>query len=112
MGEKVMSIDICVKNLRDETPKNPWDIRVDRTSALGNPYVMNTEEDRDVVIDRYFEWFYSSLSTTEVYYELLCLRMIYNKYEKLNLFCWCAPNRCHADIIREYLIREEERRRY
>ena len=46
-----MSIEIC--NLRKEKPCNPWDVRVDRTSVLGNPFYMQNEKYRNFVCDRY-----------------------------------------------------------
>jgi len=32
-----------IKNLRYEKPKHEWDVRVDRTSILGNPFYMQNE---------------------------------------------------------------------
>jgi len=34
---------IYVKNLRHEKPKHEWNVRIDRTSILGNPFYMQTK---------------------------------------------------------------------
>ena len=39
------TIEIC--NLRNKKPKYLYDVIVDRSSPLGNPFVMETEEFRN-----------------------------------------------------------------
>lgn len=95
--------DIQIKNLRNEKPKNPWGVKVDRSHYLGNDFVMKTESDRDKVCGQYDEWFYRELSDSVMQSELSVLKGILIKYGKLNLFCWCAPKRCHAETIKRYL---------
>lgn len=105
-------IDISVKNLRTEKPINPWDVKVDRSSWFGNRFKMKNESERDKVCELYKEWFYDELTDSAMQAELWLLQDIYFKYGKLNLFCWCYPKRCHADIIKDYLekvLKGEER---
>lgn len=97
-------IDISIKNLRTEKPMNPWDIKVDRSSWFGNRFKMRNESERDKVCEKYKEWFYDELYDSAMQAELSILNDILLKYGKLNLFCWCAPKRCHAEVIKEYLI--------
>ena len=40
-------IEIC--NLRKQKPIEPYDVKVDRSSILGNPFVMRSEMERDSV---------------------------------------------------------------
>jgi hypothetical protein len=104
-------IEIC--NLRNEKPVNPWDVRVDRDSVLGNPYFMKDETQRDKVCDDYAEYFRQKLiafetgnavaSTVRFVNKLRSLVEIHQKYNKLRLFCWCAPKRCHAETIRAWI---------
>lgn len=65
---------------------------------------MRKESDRDLVCDRYKEYFYNKINNSEQFllkvYELF---LIYEQYSKLELFCWCAPKRCHAETIKEFL---------
>ena len=71
----------------------------------------NFEKDRDIVCDNYHKLFYKKLNSSPEEYkkvknELQRLKEIYQKYNVLNLYCWCRPKRCHAETIKEYLIKE------
>lgn len=94
---------IEIKNLRNTRPSQPWDVRVDRQSVLGNPFHMHSESERDKVCDAYKACFVSSMQDPNFRKEFWRIYRIYMKYGKLNLFCWCAPKRCHAETIRKYL---------
>jgi len=93
---------ITIKSLRNERPKNTWDVKVDRSSILGNPFLMRDEALRNHVCDLYKEYF-DKKESISFKNELSRLAQIHKKYNKLNLFCWCAPRRCHADTIKEFL---------
>ena len=95
---------IKVKNLRNQKPKNPWDVRVDRQSVLGNPFVMKNESERDLVCDQYEKYFREKLqSDTAFRNEVDRLICIYKSHYRLNLFCWCSPERCHAETIKNFI---------
>jgi hypothetical protein len=95
---------IKIMNMRKTKPKSPYDIRVDRVSVLGNPYKLKTEDQRDEVCDKYEKYFNSQISNNNDFFcELENLVNIYNYYGKLNLFCWCTPKRCHAEVIKKWL---------
>ena len=107
---------IKIKNMRKDVRKDIWDVRVDRTSVLGNPYRMrmdvNGEErpgTRDEVCEMYDNAFNSLVTQRHpvIMAELDRLYEIYCRYGKLNLFCWCAPDRCHAETIKHYLERRK-----
>lgn len=96
-------IEIC--SLRNEKICNEWDVRVDRASVLGNPFRMRSESERDMVCEKYKEYFKKKILEKDERFleELRRLYRIYKKYGKLRLFCWCAPRRCHAETIKEFL---------
>lgn len=96
---------IEIINLRYNKTENPYDIRVDRESVLGNPFYMKTELDRDKVCNMYHNYFAHMLSQNDKPFvnELQRLKEIHEEYNKLNLFCWCAPIRCHAETIKNWL---------
>ena len=95
-------IDIC--NLKNNKCVNVFDIKVDRSSILGNPFYMKDESKRDEVCDKYKEYFYNKLIyKDDVLILLRNMINIYKEYGKLRLFCWCAPKRCHAEVIRDYI---------
>jgi len=81
-------------------------VYVGRPSVLGNPFEMKGESDRDYVCDEYEEWFLFKRATGDnaVCDELERLRGLYEEHGHLILTCWCAPKRCHAETIRNWLL--------
>ena len=85
--------NVEVINLRTCTDwGRPGDIRVDRTTKWGNPFTMHDESERDYVCDKYLEWLRLQRK--------LDFRELYNAKR---LGCWCAPKRCHADILKQII---------
>lgn len=101
---------VTIKNLRNEKPSQPWQVRVDRASILGNPYHMRDESKRDCVCNQYEEYFNENMKYPEsaFYNEVMRLQKILQEYGKLELFCWCAPKRCHAETIQRYLQKQQQ----
>lgn len=94
-------IEIC--NMHDQKPKYRYDVAVcRRRSILGNPFILNKEEDRDKVCDQYEDWFKEQMSIFLP--ELVRILLLYKTHGHLRLFCWCAPKRCHAETIKRWLI--------
>lgn len=87
-----------VHNLRDE-----FDVYIGRDvtehgirgSKWGNPFIMADESDaeRERVIDAYRDWITSQPELMASLEELRGKR----------LGCWCAPRRCHGDVLVELL---------
>jgi hypothetical protein len=104
-------IFIDIKNLRDSKPTQPWEVRVDRASVLGNPFRMVSEDQRNTVCEQYEQYFNDIVRTKsneEFMNELRRLYKLAKKYGKLTLFCWCAPKRCHAETIKRFLWKHLE----
>lgn len=101
-------MNIEIKNLRFNKPINqPWEFKVDRTSPIGNPFYMASEAKRDEVCDKYQLYFETQIETNRefrdyVYKILNALKT----YKKVALYCWCAPKRCHAETIRNWLQKQ------
>lgn len=85
-----------------------------RGSALGNPFFMRNEAQRDLVCDKYEDWFYSvidepnfliSRPSIESHPQTHQLIKIYNKalFGNINLGCYCAPKRCHCETIKTFI---------
>jgi len=101
---------IEIKNLRSEFPKEPWQIRIDRKTVFGNPFVISKDFGRDQVCDLYEEYFNKRLESADdehFMYALTNLKEKLKQYGKLELFCWCYPQRCHGETIRKYLLEEK-----
>ncbi|MCK5612605.1 DUF4326 domain-containing protein [Candidatus Pacearchaeota archaeon] len=107
-----MSIEII--NTRKEMPTLPYDVRVDRMSCLGNPFILRYDGNRDEVCDKFKVWFDELVNSwvpgevimrrKDIFNELCRLADLYGRCGKFRLFCWCAPKKCHAETIRDYLL--------
>ena len=77
-------------------------VRVDRQSALGNPFPLKDEAYRDIICDAYRAHLVHKIKAKNrpIIAEL---KRIYNLViagHDVQLNCWCAPKRCHADFIK------------
>jgi hypothetical protein len=98
---------ITIKNLKNETPKEGWQVVICRgKSPLGNPFQMFNEGMRDEVCNKYEQWFKDNLNTRGVKAELSRLLALYAHYGKLDLYCWCHPKKCHGETIKAWLEQE------
>ena len=96
---------ISIKNLRKWFWREVYDVKCDRSSPLGNPYVMKDEWERLDVCMRYEVYLWDKVRewNNKVCDELNRLYLIYKKYWMLNLYCWCFPKRCHCESIKNVL---------
>jgi len=97
-----ISIVTVVRRARSNSPNVEY---VGRPSVLGNPFSLKTEDQRDVVCDKYDAWFKRKVryADPDVMFEL---RRLYRKARdegQLELSCYCKPKRCHADTIARFL---------
>lgn len=88
----------------------PFQVKIDRTSIYGNPYIMpklilNPDAMRDEVCDRYESYFYAKLKSDTTFLAAVNhLVDITREYGKIELYCWCAPKRCHGETIKKYIL--------
>ena len=102
MGEKMD------KKLQITIARKGWGLRgvyVGRPTPLGNPFRLKGEEQREEVVARYATWLEEELrqGNREV---ARALGKLYRKLKRqgtLTLLCFCAPKRCHAEVIAERL---------
>jgi Domain of unknown function (DUF4326) len=66
-------------------------VYVGRPSKWGNPFVIGRDGSRDEVIAKYRTWIVQQPTLMAALHELL----------GKNLVCWCAPERCHAEVLIE-----------
>ena len=81
-------------------------VRVDRSSVLGNVYKMkdNSEEERDRVCDLYEVYFNKKVKEIgEFRNEVIRIYRMVRDGKDVALGCWCAPKRCHAEYIKEFI---------
>jgi hypothetical protein len=79
-------------------------IRVCRPTALGNPFPLKKESDRDLVCDKYEAWLNENQNDPNVKAMLEYIRQESMK-GNVALACWCHPKRCHAESIIKFLSR-------
>ncbi len=98
--------EITLINLRHR----PYvDFKCDRSTPLGNPFIMHSESERDQVCDKYHDWFYTNLNPDLSPVNFLdYLDEILQQVRKrsVTLGCWCVPKRCHCETIKEWLENE------
>lgn len=84
-------------------------IYVGRPSALGNPLTINDRWDRDFVVAQYKKWIYLKIQeqNEKVINALdhIANLVLDDSGKPVNLLCWCAPKKCHAEVIREVIIK-------
>ena len=89
--------------------KDSYDVYCGRGSALGNPFHMREESQRDVVCDKYAEWFVRKLASRHTVHHDKPLFALLAKIKELAkagdvvLGCYCAPKRCHCETIKTYI---------
>lgn len=92
-----------VVNIRKEN----YDVYIGRgghgkDGYFGNPYRLGTGMARGSTLDNYRKYFYHRLSTDKEF------RKRIGELQGKTLGCFCKPNPCHGDIIKEYLDRIAE----
>ncbi len=98
---------VIVANIRTcERPDGKRSIFVARPSALGNPFKIGRDGDRDECIAKYATWLDTQLAdpATAAARKFAGLQKALAKYGTLTLVCWCAPERCHAEVIGDRLL--------
>lgn len=63
-----------------------------RGSIWGNPFVIGEHGNRDEVIQRFAEWLPTQPKLMDQVHEL----------HGKTLGCFCAPQRCHGDVLAEF----------
>ena len=70
-------------------------VYIGRPTVYGNPFHIGRDGDRDAVLLKYWEWFYAQARKS---FRAEVRRELKDKV----LVCWCAPAKCHGDVIAAY----------
>jgi hypothetical protein len=73
----------------------PGAVYVGRPSPWGNPFSIGRDGDREEVIFKYLSWLHENPVFVERARRDLAGR---------DLVCWCAPEACHAEILRDLAL--------
>lgn len=63
---------------------------IGRPNKFGNPFIVGPDGDRDAVIDKYEAYLLANPAL---------IAAAKRELRGLDLICWCAPKRCHGDIL-------------
>ena len=79
-------------------------VYVGRPNPLGNPFQIGVHGTRDEVVDKYELWLREALDSDGAVAEMFSHLFDCLVHDgDLTLICWCAPERCHADVIAKLL---------
>ena len=79
-------------------------VYVGRPTVLGNPYRVQVWN-RAQAVEQYRAWLRRQWQAGgQVQAALLELARAYKAQGTLTLICWCAPRRCHAEVVREAVL--------
>lgn len=77
-------------------------VNIMRPNILSNPFVMNSEEERELVIVKFYHYLREEYKKKDkVYNELIRLKDIVKSGVNVYLLCCCYPKNCHGNIIKE-----------
>jgi hypothetical protein len=78
-------------------------IYIGRPSPLGNPFVIGRDGDREEVIRKYRDFLRTAIhNDARIKAEFERLQEL-NKKGDVVVICWCAPSKCHGDILKELI---------
>jgi hypothetical protein len=81
--------DLMAKPTVVHCKRAEYDVYIGRPSRWGNPFQIGRDGTRDEVIARYERWVLEQPELLAALGEL----------EGKTLGCWCAPKRCHGDVL-------------
>lgn len=101
------TIHIDVVNRREGQVDRPGTtVYVGRPTPLGNPFAIGIDGTREEVVEEYAEWLNVQLQDPEPNEQQAMFSKLIQKarlHGRLHLQCWCAPKKCHAEVIRDAL---------
>jgi hypothetical protein len=70
---------------------------------MGNPYriLNNSDEERNRVCDLYRKWLESKPRNSREFRIIERIAQRLREGKSIALYCYCVPQRCHIDIIKE-----------
>ena len=91
--------------------REPYDVYIGRRmprfglaqSLYANPYRIGVDGDRDEVVEKYRQWVLTGQDTLARW-----IRAHVHELQSKRLGCWCAPERCHGEVLAEMAERSGE----
>lgn len=99
---------IRLKNKKNHSP-NPseTDVYIGRGSPLGNPFPIRGSDTRNVVCDKYENYFYSKVYSPgdPLRDEVIRIYKLAKAGRTINLICFCYPLKCHGETVLGFLVK-------
>lgn len=73
----------------------PGDVKIDRTTKWGNPFLIGRDGNRDDVCNKYAIYIKNQIDAGNLNLDTL--------RSARRLGCWCKPLRCHGDELKRLL---------
>jgi hypothetical protein len=67
-------------------------VYVGRPSKWGNPFIIGRDGTREEVVAKYRAW---------IVRQPALMAALHDELRGKDLVCWCAPERCHAEVLIE-----------
>ncbi len=75
-------------------------VYIGRGSPYGNPFKIGVDGNREEVLEKYRVYFYDRIARDSEF------KMMVERLRGKTLGCFCKPQLCHGDVIKEYLDNE------
>lgn len=78
--------------------REKYDVYIGRPGILGNPFTIGKDGTRDEVIEKFEAYARHRIARDEEF--KAAIKMCHGQ----TLGCWCAPQRCHGDVIEKLAL--------
>lgn len=81
-------------------------VYIGRPSVFGNPYQIGVDGSRAEVIAKYEVHLRKEMKKPRSLRRIAIVELArqYRDGQEINLACWCAPKRCHGDVIKAIIL--------
>lgn len=99
-------IEVLNRRTLGAIPRHETYVYCGRPSPLGNPFVVGHDGHREEVIQKYSNYFEEQMNKKlnphgyDFRDEFFRLVDIYKRNGILKLICYCAPAKCHCDVLK------------
>jgi hypothetical protein len=100
---------IEIMNLKSGRMTEKFDMKIDRSSPVGNPTEIDQLHDRNAVCEMFDMDFGRQMENPYFEAYVQSLVRIYTRHGRLRLWCWCAPKRCHGETIKAFIERQVQK---
>jgi hypothetical protein len=92
-ADSLVDVDHKIKTRVVNIKNHEYDVYCGRGSKFGNPFIIGVHGNREEVIKKFRDYFYSNIE----------LQKKTLKLKDLRLGCYCVPENCHCDVIAEFI---------